>query len=113
MLGRIFPGYDVERLDKLGRAFAFDMMRRHLRAEAVDASLAPDSGAPAGDRLGFLGVYVRPIAERMRFDAVLARELEVGIDGRLTGRLVARTSAGREGTSTRRVARRGTGVVWA
>ena len=88
VLRRIFTGYDVERLDKLGRAFAFDVMRRHLRAETVDRV---DWHRTQGHRLvivsASLGVYVRPIAERLRFDAVLATELEVGIDGKLTGRL--------------------------
>jgi HAD superfamily hydrolase (TIGR01490 family) len=85
---RIFTGYDAERLDKLGRAFAFDIMRRHLRAHTVDRV---DWHRTQGHRLvivsASLGVYVRPIAERLRFDAVLATELEVDDDGRMTGRL--------------------------
>ncbi len=32
-----------------------------------------------------LADYLRPIAEHLRFDAVLATELEIGDDGRLTG----------------------------
>ena len=43
-----------------------------------------------------LGVYLRPIAERLRFDAVLATELEVGADGRLTGRLAGANVRGAE-----------------
>jgi phosphatidylglycerophosphatase C len=34
-----------------------------------------------------LGAYLRPIAEQLRFDAVLCTELEVGTDGVLTGRM--------------------------
>lgn len=97
VLRRIFTGYDAERLDKLGRAFAFDIMRRHLRAQTVDCV---DWHRTQGHRLvivsASLGVYVRPIAERMRFDAVLASELEVGIDGRLTGRLAGANVRGAE-----------------
>ncbi len=94
---RIFAGYDAERLDQLGRAFAFDLMRRHLRAQTVDRV---DWHRTQGHRLvivsASLGVYVRPVAERLRFDAVLATELEVGIDGRLTGRLEGANVRGAE-----------------
>jgi phosphatidylglycerophosphatase C len=94
---RIFAGYDPEQLDKLGRAFAFDVMRRHLRAQTVDRV---DWHRTQGHRLvivsASLGVYVRPIAERLRFDAVLATELEVGIDGRLTGNLEGANVRGAE-----------------
>jgi phosphatidylglycerophosphatase C len=97
VLRRIFTGYDADRLDKLGLEFAFDIMRRHLRAQTVDRV---DWHRTQGHRLvivsASLGVYVRPIAERMRFDAVLASELEVGIDGRLTGRLVGANVRGAE-----------------
>ena len=34
-----------------------------------------------------LGVYLRPIAEQLRFDHVLCTELEVGPDGTLTGEM--------------------------
>jgi HAD superfamily hydrolase (TIGR01490 family) len=94
---RVFTGYDAERLDKLGRAFAFDVMRRHLRPHTVDRV---DWHRTQGHRLvivtASLGVYVRPIAERLRFDAVLATELEVDGDGRLTGRLVGANVRGAE-----------------
>ena len=94
---RVFTGYDAERLDKLGRAFAFDIMRRHLRPHTVDRV---DWHRTQGHRLvivsASLGVYVRPIAERLRFDAVLATELEVDDDGRLTGRLVGANVRGAE-----------------
>ena len=108
VLRRIFTGYDAERLDKLGRAFAFDVMRRHLRPQAVDRV---DWHRTQGHRLvivsASLGVYVRPIAERLRFDAVLATELEVGTDGKLTGQARGRERPRRrEGTAARRVARR-------
>jgi phosphoserine phosphatase len=32
-------------------------------------------------------MYLRPIAERLRFDAVLSTDLEIGPDGLLTGRI--------------------------
>jgi phosphatidylglycerophosphatase C len=94
---RVFAGYDAERLDKLARAFAFDVMRRHLRAQTVQRV---DWHRTQGHRLvivsASLGVYVRPVAERLRFDAVLATELEVGADGMLTGRLEGANVRGAE-----------------
>jgi phosphatidylglycerophosphatase C len=97
VLRRTFTGYDAERLDAIGRAFAFDIMRRHLRAEAVDRV---DWHRTQGHKLvvvsASLGVYVRPVAERLRFDAVLATELEVGADGKLTGNLVGANVRGAE-----------------
>ena len=66
--------------------FAADVIARHLRAEAVERA---DWHRTQGHRLvivsASLAVYLRPIAEHLRFDAVLATELEVGDDGRLTG----------------------------
>jgi HAD superfamily hydrolase (TIGR01490 family) len=94
---RIFTGYDAAHLDTLARAFAFEITRRHLRAEAVQRA---DWHRTQGHRLvvvtASLGVYVRPVAERLRFDAVLATELEVGPDGRLTGRLAGANVRGAE-----------------
>jgi HAD superfamily hydrolase (TIGR01490 family) len=94
---RTLAGYDAERLDSLGRAFAFDILRRHLRAEAVDRV---DWHRTQGHKLvvvsASLGVYVRPVAERLRFDAVLATELEVGPDGTLTGNLLGANVRGVE-----------------
>jgi len=97
VLRRLFAGYDAERLDELGRAFAFDIVRRHLREDAVDRV---DWHRTQGHKLvvvsASLGVYVRPVAERLRFDAVLATELEVGPDRKLTGNLVGANVRGAE-----------------
>ncbi len=97
VLRRIFAGYDADRLDALGRAFAFDIVRRRLRPEAVDRV---DWHRTQGHKLvvvsASLGVYVRPVAARLRFDAVLATELEVGPDGKLTGNLEGANVRGAE-----------------
>jgi HAD superfamily hydrolase (TIGR01490 family) len=94
---RLFEGEDAERVATLGRAFAFDIVRRHLRADAVDRV---DWHRTQGHRLvvvsASLGVYVRPVAEQLRFDAVLATELEVDGDGRCTGALVGANVRGAE-----------------
>ncbi len=97
VIRRLFAGADAERIATLGRAFAFDIVRRHLRPDAVDRV---DWHRTQGHRLvvvsASLGVYVRPVASRLRFDAVLATELEVGPEGRLTGELLGANVRGAE-----------------
>ena len=94
---RLLTDYDAGRFEALGRAFAFDILRRHLRADVVERV---DWHRTQGHRLVLVsasfGVYVRPVAEHLRFDAVLATELEVGTDGRLTGRLQGENVRGAE-----------------
>jgi phosphatidylglycerophosphatase C len=43
-----------------------------------------------------LAAYLRPVADELGFDAVLATELEVGDDGRLTGGIVGHNVRGEE-----------------
>jgi HAD superfamily phosphoserine phosphatase-like hydrolase len=43
-----------------------------------------------------LANYLRPVADSLRFDAVLATELEVADDGRLTGNLAGANVRGPE-----------------
>jgi phosphatidylglycerophosphatase C len=84
-------------LEATAHAFAADVLERHLRAEAVERA---DWHRTQGHRLvivsASLAAYVRPIGEQLRFDAVLATELEVGPDGRLTGRIDGRNVRGAE-----------------
>ena len=108
VLQQLLGGRDAADLDDTARVFAADVLARHLRAEAVERA---EWHRTQGHRLvivsASLAVYLRPIAERLRFDAVLATELEVGDDGRLTGRHARRERARTgEGAATRRVARR-------
>jgi phosphatidylglycerophosphatase C len=93
----LLAGMPAARLDMIGRAFAFDILRRHLRADTVERV---DWHRTQGHRLvivtASLGVYVRPVAERLRFDAVLATELDIATDGTLTGRLAGANVRGPE-----------------
>jgi len=88
LLEQLMGGRDAADLDDTARAFAADVAARHLRAEALERA---DWHRTQGHRLvivsASLAVYLRPIAEHLRFDAVLATELEVGDDGRLSGRM--------------------------
>jgi phosphatidylglycerophosphatase C len=97
VVARLLAGMPAARLDMIGRAFAFDVLRRHLRADTVERV---DWHRTQGHQLvivtASLGVYVRPVAERLRFDAVLATELEVAADGTLTGRLAGANVRGPE-----------------
>jgi phosphatidylglycerophosphatase C len=88
VLRDLFTGYDAAALDEIGRGFAFEIVQRHLRADMVQRA---DWHRTQGHELvivsASLGVYLRPIAEQLRFDAVLCTELEIGADGVLTGRM--------------------------
>jgi phosphatidylglycerophosphatase C len=88
VLDQLMGGRDAADVDDTAHAFAHDVVTRHLRAEAVERA---DWHRTQGHRLvivsASLANYLRPIATHLRFDAVLATELEVGVDGRLTGRM--------------------------
>jgi phosphatidylglycerophosphatase C len=88
VLRDLFTGYDAEALDEIGRGFAFEIIQRHLRADMVQRA---DWHRTQSHKLvivsASLGVYLRPIAEQLRFDHVLCTELEVGPDGTLTGEM--------------------------
>jgi phosphatidylglycerophosphatase C len=97
LLQQLVGGRDAADLDDTARTFAADLLARHLRSEAVERA---DWHRTQGHRLvivsASLAVYLRPIAERLRFDAVLATELEVGDDGRLTGAMQGENVRGPE-----------------
>jgi phosphatidylglycerophosphatase C len=84
---RLLAGREADAVETSARGFAADVVGRHLRASAVELA---DWHRTQGHRLVIVSasfaVYLRPIADRLRFDAVLATEFEVE-DGRLTGRL--------------------------
>ena len=107
VLERLFAGRDAAEVDAVALAFADEVLARHLREEAVQRA---DWHRTQGHRLVIVsasfGAYLRPIGERLRFDAVLATELEVR-----ARRPPHRSHGGRErarageGASARRVAR--------
>jgi len=94
---RLFTGRNAVAMDVLARGFADDVVRSYLRAETVEQA---DWHRTQGHELvivsASLGMYLRPVAERLRFDAVLSTELEVGADGLLTGRLAGANVRGTE-----------------
>ena len=94
---RLFTGRNAVAMDVLARGFADDVVRSYLRSATVEKA---DWHRTQGHELvivsASLGMYLRPIAERLRFDAVLSTELEVGPDGLLTGRLAGANVRGAE-----------------
>lgn len=68
--------------------FLDHLIRRGLRQDAV-AALAAHRAAGATTVLATASpeLYVRPLAARLGFDAVIATRLERRVDGRFTGRL--------------------------
>jgi phosphatidylglycerophosphatase C len=88
LLDQLFGERNAADLEDTARTFADDVVASHLRGEAVERA---DWHRTQGHRIvivsASLAVYLRPIAERLRVDAVLATELEVDDAGRLTGRM--------------------------
>jgi HAD superfamily hydrolase (TIGR01490 family) len=97
VLRELVAGRDSADLDASARAFADEVVRGHLRAEAVErAQWHRDQGHGIVIVSASLAAYLRPIADELSFDAVLATELEVDHDGRLTGRMVGENVRGLE-----------------
>jgi phosphatidylglycerophosphatase C len=85
---RIFGGRSAAGVRAEGDQFATEVIEHHLRDEAVArAAWHRSEGHQLVIVSASLGVYLEPIGARLGFDAVLATGLEVGADGRLTGRL--------------------------
>ena len=81
-------GYDAKKLDRIAFVFANEVHAKHLRNEMVDrVAWHRDRGHETVIVSASFRNYLDPIAARLGIDAVLATELEVGPDGRLTGRL--------------------------
>ena len=97
VLDLLVAGREAADLDDTAHVFAREIVAKHLRAEAVERA---DWHRTQGHRLvivsASLANYLRPVAEHLRFDAVLATELEVGDDGRLTGRMQGENVRGPE-----------------
>lgn len=97
VLHELVAGRDAADLDDTARAFADEIIRDHLDAGAL---ARVDWHRDQGHRLvivsASLGAYLRPVAEHLQFDGVLATELEVGDDGRLTGKMLGANVRGPE-----------------
>ncbi|HET6953127.1 MAG TPA: HAD-IB family hydrolase [Acidimicrobiales bacterium] len=87
-VGHLFRGMPADRLDELGRAYVPTLVEV-LRPEMVERL---DWHRSEGHAIvivsASLGVYLRPLADKLGLDSALAVELVTGADGILTGEVV-------------------------
>lgn len=94
---RVFAGRDTNSVDVLARQFAEDIVRRHMRTDAVArVRWHQEQGHRVVIISASFAVYLRPVATALGLDAVLATELELDADGRFTGRLAGANVRGPE-----------------
>jgi len=90
-------GYDAARVSAVAAEFADDVVARHLRPDVVErVAWHRNQGHELVIVSASFTSYLDPIAARLGFAAVLATELAVGDDGRLTGELVRPNVRGAE-----------------
>ena len=97
VLHELVAGRDADDLDDTARAFAAEIIRDHLDSDALTRV---EWHRTQGHHLvivsASLGAYLRPVAEHLQFDDVLATELDVDDDGRLTGHMLGANVRGPE-----------------
>jgi phosphatidylglycerophosphatase C len=97
LVRRTLTGYEAARLTDVATGFADDVIAHHLRPDVVERV---EWHRSQGHELVIVSAsftsYLDPIAARLGFAAVLATELAVGDDGRLTGELVGPNVRGHE-----------------
>lgn len=97
LLSATLTGVPIDELYRAGERFADRVFSRGMRADVVARLLRHQR---RGDELvvisAGLDVYVRPLAEHLAVEAVYATRLEVGADGRCTGRIDGRNVRGKE-----------------
>jgi phosphatidylglycerophosphatase C len=97
LVRRTVAGYDAGRIARVAAEFADDVVARHLRPDVVErVAWHRNQGHELVIVSASFTSYLDPIAARLGFAAVLATELAVGNDGRLTGELVRPNVRGAE-----------------
>ncbi|HMG28075.1 MAG TPA: HAD-IB family hydrolase [Acidimicrobiia bacterium] len=90
-------GCEAARVTEVAAGFASDVLARHLRPDVVDrVRWHRDQGHEVVIVSASLKDYLDPIASELGVAAVLATELAVGDDGRLTGELTGPNVRGPE-----------------
>ncbi len=88
LLRCLLAGVDPDTLSGCAESFASEVVAHHLRPEALErVEWHRRQGHALVIVSASLADYLRPVGERLGFDAVLATELERGGDARLTGAL--------------------------
>lgn len=97
LLQRLLAGQPVAALEQVAESFADHLVAHSLRRETLERV---ESHRAAGHELVVVSaspeLYVAPVARRMGFAAALGTRLEIGADGRLTGRLAGANCRGPE-----------------
>lgn len=97
LVRRTLTGYDAARLTDVATGFARDVTARHLRPDVLERV---EWHRGQGHELVIVSAsftsYLDPIAAELGFAAVLATELDVADDGRLTGELARPNVRGAE-----------------
>ena len=97
VLHRLLAGQEAERVLAAADTFADVVIDRGLRASVLErVSWHGSQGHELVILTASPELYVRPVGERLGFDVVLGTRLEIGVDGRLTGRLLGRNCRGPE-----------------
>lgn len=89
LVRRTLTGCDARKIAGIAAEFADDVVARHLRPDVVErVAWHRNQGHELVLVSASFTSYLDPIGVRLGFTAVLATELAVGDDGRLTGELV-------------------------
>jgi phosphatidylglycerophosphatase C len=97
LVRRTLTGYDAARMTEVAAEFARDVRARHLRPDVVErVRWHRDQGHDVVIVSASFKDYVEPIGAELGASAVLATELAVGDDGRLTGELAGPNVRGAE-----------------
>jgi phosphatidylglycerophosphatase C len=97
LVRRTLTGCDAVRIAGVAAEFADDVVASHLRPDVVErVAWHRNQGHELVIVSASFTSYLDPIAARLGFAAVLATELAVGDDGRLTGELVRPNVRGAE-----------------
>jgi phosphatidylglycerophosphatase C len=93
----VFTGLEAELIDSTAERFSRIVLENWLREESV-ARLKwhQQQGHRTGIVSASYGHYLRPIGDFLGVDFVIASELEIGSDGRATGRLIEGNCRGPE-----------------
>ena len=97
LVRRLLTGRPVAGLEEAAESFADHLVAGHLRRDTLERI---EFHRAAGHELVVVSaspeVYVEPVARRLGIATALGTRLEVGADGRLTGRLLGRNCRGPE-----------------
>jgi phosphatidylglycerophosphatase C len=97
LVRRTLAGYDAGRIAAVAAEFADDVVAHHLRPDVVErVAWHRNQGHELVIVSASFTSYLDPIAARLGFAAVLATELAVDDDGRLTGELLRPNVRGAE-----------------